>query len=107
MWNDGQYVLFRHIAGLYYSDQEFGLHALPKFTLDHIVLTSYSKMKVKLTTEILSRSVVTLRESDNKEVLGTAMVCQMLNDFFDCTNVRSTTEYTRNRNMMIKPYFFL
>ena len=46
MWNDGKYLLWRHIASLYYSDQEFALHTLPKLTLDHIVLTSYSKMKV-------------------------------------------------------------
>jgi hypothetical protein len=46
MWNDGKYLLFRHIANLYYSHQQFALHTLPKLTLDHIVLTSYSKMKV-------------------------------------------------------------
>jgi hypothetical protein len=46
MWNDGKYLLFRHIANLYYSDQQFALHTLPKLTLDDIVLTSYSKMKV-------------------------------------------------------------
>lgn len=46
MWNDGKHLLFRHISDLYYRDQEFGLHVLPKLTLDHIVLTSYSKMKV-------------------------------------------------------------
>jgi hypothetical protein len=46
MWNDGKYLLFRHIANLYYSDQQFALHTLPKLTLDHIVLPSYSKMKV-------------------------------------------------------------
>ncbi len=51
MWNDGNYVLFRHIANLFYSDQELALHSLPKLTLDHIVLTSYSKMKVKLATQ--------------------------------------------------------
>ena len=48
MWNDGKYLLWRHIADLHYSDQEFPLHALPKLTLDHIVLTSYSKMKVMI-----------------------------------------------------------
>ncbi len=46
MWNDGKHLLWRHITSLYYSDQEFALHTLPKLTLDHIVLTSYSKMKV-------------------------------------------------------------
>ena len=57
MWNDGKYVLFRHIADLFYRDQEFALHALPKLTLDHIVLTPYSKMKVKLAVQVLSKSV--------------------------------------------------
>ena len=41
MWNGGQYLVFRHIADLFYSDQEFCLHTLPKLTLDHIVLNSY------------------------------------------------------------------
>ena len=53
MWNNGNYLLFRHIADLFYSDQEFGLHTLPKLSLDHIVLTSYSMMKVKLATQVI------------------------------------------------------
>ncbi len=105
MWNDGNYVLFHHIANLFYSDQELALHSLPKLTLDHIVLTSYSKMKVKLATQVFSKSVaIALEESGDEEVLGTAKFCRMMNDFFDCTNVRSTTEYVRKRNDLIKPY---
>ena len=65
---------------------------LPKLTLEHIVLTSFSKMKVKLVTQVLSRSVaLALQESGNNEVLGTAEFCRMMNDFFDCTNVRYIT----------------
>ena len=41
MWNDGQYLVFRHMADIFYSDQEFALHTLPKLTYEHIVLTSY------------------------------------------------------------------
>ena len=48
MWNNGRYLLFRHIAYLFYKDQASALHVLPKLTLEHIVLTSYSKMKVNL-----------------------------------------------------------
>ena len=105
MWNNGSYLLFRHIADLFYSNQEFALHVLPKLSLDHIVLTPYSKMKVKLATQVLSRSVaIALEESGNEEVLGTAQFCRMMNDFFDCTNVRSLTEHVRGRNQFIKPY---
>ncbi|CAB3980934.1 Hypothetical predicted protein [Paramuricea clavata] len=57
MWNDGQYLIFQRIADLLYSDQDFSLHTLLKLTLDHIVLTSFSKMKVKLAVQVLSKSV--------------------------------------------------
>ncbi|CAB4003821.1 Hypothetical predicted protein [Paramuricea clavata] len=105
MWNDGQYLLFRHIADIFYRDQAVVLHVLLKLTLEHIVLTSFSKMKVKLATQVLSRSVaLALEESGNSEVLGTAEFCRMMNDFFDCTNVRSLCEHERKRNDLIKPY---
>ena len=39
MWNQGHYLLFRHIADLFYSDQEFALQTLPKLSLDYISLT--------------------------------------------------------------------
>ena len=62
-------------------------------------------MKVKLATQVLSRSVaLALVESGNTEVLGTAEFCRMMNDFFDCTNVRSLHEHQRKRNELIKPY---
>ncbi|XP_028404077.1 uncharacterized protein LOC114526750 [Dendronephthya gigantea] len=89
----------------FYSDQEFALHTLPKLSLDHIVLTSYSKMKVRLATQVLSKSVAfALEESGKDDVTGTAQFCRMMNDFFDCANVRSLTEHVRKRNHLIKPY---
>ena len=107
MWNNGRYLLFKHIADLFYSNLEFALHVLPKLSLDHIVLTPYSKMKVKLTTQVLSRTVaITLEESGDEEVLGTSQFCRIMNDFFDSTNVRSLTEHDRKRNHFIKPYSF-
>jgi hypothetical protein len=62
-------------------------------------------MKVKLATQVLSRSVaLALEESGNSDVLETAELCRMMNDFFDCTNVRSLREHERKRNELIKPY---
>jgi hypothetical protein len=105
MWNDGKYVLFRHIADLFHSDQEFALHTLPKLTLEHFVLTAYSKMKVKLAVQVLSKSVaIGLRESGDEDVSGTAEFCDMMNGFFDSINVRSLTEHTRKKNPFIMPY---
>ena len=48
--------------------------------------------------------MLALQESDDEEVLETARFCGMMNDFFDCTNVRSLTEFVRKRNQFIKPY---
>ena len=98
-------VLYRHIADMFHNDQEYALHRLPKLTLDHILLSSFSKMKVRLAVQVLSRTVSTcLVESGDPSVVGTAMFCRMINDFFDCSNVRSTTEHERKRNDRIKPY---
>ncbi len=58
MWNNGSYLMFRYIADLFYSDQEFALHTLPKLSLDHIVLTSYSKVKVCSCNFILGNSQI-------------------------------------------------
>ena len=62
-------------------------------------------LKVKLATQVLSKSVaIALEEAGNDEVLGTAEFCRMMNDFFDCANVRSLTEHEKKRNPLIKPY---
>ena len=62
-------------------------------------------MKVKLATQVLSQSVtIALEEIGNDEVMRTAQFFRMMNDYFDCTNVRSPTEHIRKRNDLIKPY---
>ena len=90
---------------MFHNDQEYALHRLPKLTVDHILLSSFSKMKVRLAVQVLSRTVSTcLIENGDPSVLGTAMFSQMVNDFFDCSNVRSTTEHASKKNDRIKPY---
>ena len=68
------------------KNQAPALHVLPKLTLEHIVLTSYNKMKVKLAMQVLSQE-----EAGDNDVLGTAKFCRMMNSYFDCTNMRSCT----------------
>jgi hypothetical protein len=45
-----------------------------------------------------------LIEIGDPSVVGMAMFCHLVNDFFDCSNVRSTTEHQRKRNDRIRPY---
>ena len=60
---------------------------------------------MRLAVQVLSRTVSTcLIENGDPSVLGTAMFCQMVNDFFDCSNVRSTTDHASKNIDRIKPY---
>ena len=62
-------------------------------------------MKVKLATQVLSKSVtIALEEADDDDVLWTAEFCKMMNSYFDCTNVRSRAEHIHKKNGFIKPY---
>lgn len=44
---------------------------------------------------------IALEETENDEVLGTAEFCRMMNDFFDCTNVRSLTEHEKKKEILL------
>ena len=104
MWNDGQYILWQHIAQLFYEDAENGLKLLPKLTQDHIKLNSYSVMRVNLAPQVLSATVsAVLKTFGSPESSGTANLCAMVDSYFDCLNVRSTTEHQRKRKPFLVP----
>ena len=54
MWNNDFHILWSHVTSIFYEDLDMGLHLLPKLTHEHINLTSYSVMNVRLATEVLS-----------------------------------------------------
>ena len=86
MWNNGKHLLWQHIVDVYKHNLDNGLHTLPKFSADHILLNSYSVTRVKLAVQVLSDSVA-------DEVSDTSKLCEMMNKFFDCLNVLSLTEH--------------
>ena len=45
-----------------------------------------------------------LRSFGPPEAEGTAKYCEMVDGFFDCLNVRSTTEHQRKRKPFLAPY---
>ena len=63
-------------------------------------------MRVNLAVQVLSKSMAeALRRSmPLDEVSETAHFCQLMNDFFDCCNVRSTHEHQRKQNKLLAPY---
>jgi len=105
MFNQGLHMLWKHVRDFYIDDSSSSLRLLPKLTPDHIYLTSYSKMTVRYAAQVLSSSVgKVLLEFGEKESHETAKFCLLVDQFFDCGNVRNTQEYITKRKPFLKPY---
>ena len=75
MWNDGQYLLWRHI---FYQDVDNGLKLLPR--LSYVNLTPKSVMWVNLASQVLGASVAAvLKMYGSPETAATAKLCKMVN----------------------------
>eukprot|EP00794_Sanderia_malayensis_P013195 gene13195-14544_t len=105
MWNGDHFLVWSHISQLVKEDLECGLHLLPKLTNEHIKLTPFSKMNVKLAVQVLSSSVAeVLKAFGSQKARGTAQFCFMFDQFFYCMNVRNTVEHQLKRKPFLKPY---
>ena len=105
MWNDGFYLLWSHIVKLYYQNLDYGLKLVPNLSYEHVFLTPYSVMNVRLAAQVLSDSVGNVLQSiGSGESNGTAKFCLMLDQFFDCMNVRNTSEHHLKAKPFLKPY---
>jgi len=104
MRNDGYHLFWSHIAQMFHEDLECGLQLLPKLSYDHIMLTSYSKMNVKLAAQVLSTTVSkTIKAYGSPESAGTAKFCEMMDTFFDIVNIRNKTEYVTKLKPNLEP----
>ena len=105
MWN-GCDMIWNHISTLYYADLNQDLHQLPKLKPDHINFTSFIKMEFILAAQVLSNTMALAlqRFYPEEEAKETARFCKMINTFFDCLNVRSTTERILKRNDSLAPH---
>ena len=56
MWNSNGCLVWDHIRQVAFDDLKRGAKQISKITLDHVELTSYSVMKVKLAAQVLSCS---------------------------------------------------
>lgn len=105
LWNDGNYLTWGHIKDLMLDDLENGLQLCPKITTEHLNLSAFSVMNVRLAAQVLSTSVsVALKEFGTAETSATAKYCQMFDNFFDCLNVRNTKECTHKIKPFLQPY---
>ena len=105
LWNNGHHLLWQHITKIYYFDTTDELRCLPKLTMEHIKLNSYSTMKVYLAAQVLSSTMsVVLEQFGGNECIETAKFCKIVDSFFDCFNVRSKTEGVIKRKPNLLPF---
>ena len=98
-------MLCSHICRTVFDQENVKLKLLPKLQRDHIFLTLYSRMNVQLAVKVLSKSVANiLRNYYPCETHKTAELCEMMNNFFDLFNVRSSVEGIKTKNSFLKPF---
>ena len=104
MWNNDKFLLWQHISQMYFNEEN-GLKVLPKITYEHVKLNPYSVMRVNLAAQVLSSTMAAvLNEFGGQDCEATSNFCRMLDGFFDCTNVRGTSEHIRKRKAFLEPY---
>uniref|UniRef100_A0A1X7TZ77 Uncharacterized protein n=2 Tax=Amphimedon queenslandica TaxID=400682 RepID=A0A1X7TZ77_AMPQE len=113
---NGRHILWKHLIDLYeWSREGSGLYVGNKLKLEHVKLTSYSRMNVGLAAQVLSKSVAdmfkTLRKSKEKQdtsiyddTTETEKFCRYFNYLFDCLNTRQLYEAEDKRNDAMLPY---
>jgi hypothetical protein len=114
---NGKHILWKHLIDVYErSRSESGLYIGKKLKLEHVKLTSYSRMNVRLAAQVLSKSVAdllkTFRElsTDNQstsifdDTTETERFCRIFNRLFDCFNTRHLYEAQQKRNDDLAPY---
>ena len=101
MWNVGMFLLWNHIVDIFYEDQECGIHILPKLCMEHIKLTPYSTINVKLAAQVLSYTVskVLLKY----EPPETAKFCSLIDMFFNIMNIRNVNSHKFELKLSLLP----
>ena len=94
MWNDGKEIIWDHILYAYHLQENKGLKLITKLKEEHVYLTPYSKMNVRLATQVLSETVYH----------GTAEFCSMMDKFFDIFNVKNNIEYISSSKPFLRPF---
>ena len=105
MWNGGLFLIWNHITDRFYEDRECGLHLLPKLTYEHIKLTSYSVMNVRLAAQVLSSTVGNvLQYFGPPEAAGTAKFCTIMDEFFDIVNIKNVQDHEDKLKPSLAPF---
>lgn len=99
-----------HILQLFQEDKERKYHIVPKLSHKHVHLTSFSRMKVKLTTQVLSHSVAvglatSVALGGNSKLPScatyTADFCEEMDILFDIFNSSMNVKGSRGKKLAV------
>ena len=93
-------VNFKYIEELYYIKKQGNIDIAGKLTKYHVMLNTFSKMKVNLAVQVLSQSVASgircvahLTNKFPREAMYTADFCEFFNNLFDIFNSKGKFIY--------------
>lgn len=91
-------IRWLHIVNFFNKDRRLSIRMAPKLTFGHIYLRDFSKMKVKLATQVLSYSVYAGMMAMiklgilKKDAAATANFVKCVDDMFDLVNISKFSE---------------
>ena len=99
------FSLWNHIADIFYEYQECGLHILPKLIIEHIKLTPYSTMNVKLAAQVLSSTVSNvLLKYRPPEATRPAKFCSFMGMFFNIMKIKGINSHKFELKPSLLPF---
>ena len=82
MWNNQKYIIWNHVAKIVYDEVKNGLKVDTKLSYEHIQLTHFSVMNVRLTAQTLSATTASvLRTYYGEYTYETALFCENMDNF--------------------------
>ena len=98
-------ILWSHVVQMYNKDFEDNLRYFPQLTEDHLHLTPYSVMNVRLAAQVLSGIMANImKKFGPSHAAETAEFILRIDKFFDCCNVHNTKECTFKGKPFLTPY---
>ena len=83
MWKEGQFIIWEHIRRILDDELQNGLKLNPKLILNHMQLSPFSCMNVKLAEQTLSATNANILDSYyGEETYQTVLYCKNMNNFF-------------------------
>ena len=104
MWNNQKYIIWNHFAKIICDEVENGPRVDTKLSYEHIQLTHYSVMNVRLAAKTRSATTASVLRTYYRDDTFETALCENTEKIFESLNVRNTSEGDQKRKNFRKPY---